>query len=739
MSSKWRPPERLRGKRYANLLRCSTMSQADTSPEQQRDINNEFAAHAEMVHRADIWGEGVSASKAFARTDLSEVVELWHQQPFDVLLVHDYSRFSRSGIKLTNAAEAELAELGIEVFSVNDALPEDGDEDDRELMASITHHRNRKSSRATALAASRGLIDSLRKGRRPAAGMTPYGLDREFSGPEGPRVVTRWDGDEQVVLDAITGEERARRRRPPRRKPGERRPGEKRRVFAGYQRQPDETVRLVPGDPERVKTVHWIFEKFHLGSDRWGYERICQDLHRRGILSPFGGRWCVTAVKKVLLQPAYVGVEIRYRQSNALMYELSKEGPKPVKVNQAELKKNKRLSIPIRHRPRDDWEVVDIPHLAEFLPEPVRSVARKHIMMSLDAAARKRDTRAEALKRNRNSPYVLAGHLRSKLSGHTMRGHTTVKPLKDGPRTFRYYFDGACHTYATRGIAARRIRAEGLEAEVLGAVADALDSLPDLADRVRDHVRRAIAARPAAVNRRSSLLEEQKERSARYEEIFRKPAAARRALAGQIAEDERRLQEIEEELRGLDHSEAEPPSPDAAAVSVLSRLAAFRDAPLSLPLPELKQVIRDIVHEPTIDPKTLELSFDVGIPAAWMAVRSGEREGCGVRPGCTSGTTGASWTNLPVGNMEPLTIARYRAKQGPQRRGSPPEWARTTLWLLGENPADVALTARALAPGNGANTRTVEVKAPRLPQIAVQSLPERWQTAPLITAADLVV
>ncbi len=684
-----RLPERVRGKKYANLLRCSTLDQADTSPEQQKQGNDHAASEALMVGVGDIYGEGVSASKAFGRADIQEVLDLHARTPFDYLLVYDYSRFSRSGIGLTAELEGELLDHGIEVLSVNDPLPED--KDDADLIKSVRHYQNQKAARVTALAASRGLISSLKQGKRPASGMTPFGLDREYLGPDGvPRTITRWDGDEQLVLDPVTKEVRSRRRKPPRRKPGEKR--KKQGGWNSYRRQPDETVRLIPGDQKRIETVIWMFEQYDL--HKKGYDWICQELNRRGTGSPFGGRWCVTAVKRVLHQPAYFGIEIRNRQSNALHYELTDEGPRPVEVDQRKLKREGKKHVPIRNRPRRDWTIGEIPQLKEFLPEPVRSIAKKRVLDNLDKTAKNRDTHGEALKRNRNSPYLLAGHLREKTSGHTMRGQTTKRNNKSGPVTYRYYFDGSTHVYAQRGVQARRIRAEALEAEVAGAVANVLVQIPDLAERVRHHVREAASRRSSGPNDRDRLEAERDEVEEQFLLASQRKPAAQRAIAGQMAAWERRLEAIDAELSCQDEAEAAAElDPEAAASHVLSRLAAFRENPQKLPMAEAKEFFKAVVKAPIIDVRAMELTFEVVIPPTWMAVR----------PGCTGGSLSASWTNGPVGALSPLRLARIVSQQGPNRRKRPPTWTRMSLPIeMGDSACNASAALRPLgAHGDG--------------------------------------
>ena len=58
---------------------------------------------------------------------------------------------------------------------------------------------------------------------------------------------------------------------------------------AHYIKQKTERIRLVPGDPERLRIVREVYER-HL-RDGWGYFRIAEELNSRGTPSPRGGKW----------------------------------------------------------------------------------------------------------------------------------------------------------------------------------------------------------------------------------------------------------------------------------------------------------------------------------------------------------------------------------------------------------------------------------------------------------------
>ena len=78
----------LMGKRYINLVRCSTDQQTETSIPAQLDLLNAFGAARSMLYVADVILDGVSGSKPGNRDDLQELIDRKIQKnDFDVLLV----------------------------------------------------------------------------------------------------------------------------------------------------------------------------------------------------------------------------------------------------------------------------------------------------------------------------------------------------------------------------------------------------------------------------------------------------------------------------------------------------------------------------------------------------------------------------------------------------------------------------------------------------------------------------
>src|SRR5688572_14348666 len=115
---------KLQGKRYINLVRSSTSPQAGTSSRGQLHRMNAFAEAHEMVHVTDIVLNGVTGSVPSLRADVDDLVSRKRSRnDFDVVLIYDLSRFTRSGAVHGFAMEAKLAQVGIRLVVVADDLP----------------------------------------------------------------------------------------------------------------------------------------------------------------------------------------------------------------------------------------------------------------------------------------------------------------------------------------------------------------------------------------------------------------------------------------------------------------------------------------------------------------------------------------------------------------------------------------------------------------------------------------
>jgi DNA invertase Pin-like site-specific DNA recombinase len=115
----------LAGKRYINLVRCSSSKQADTSLVDQLALLSDYAARHGMTHVDDVLVDGVSGSIPGARHDFDKLIQRKEtREDFDVVLLQDTSRLTRAGNEHGAKVEYDFQAAGIEVVYVAEDVPE---------------------------------------------------------------------------------------------------------------------------------------------------------------------------------------------------------------------------------------------------------------------------------------------------------------------------------------------------------------------------------------------------------------------------------------------------------------------------------------------------------------------------------------------------------------------------------------------------------------------------------------
>src|SRR5436190_22205622 len=103
------PYERLRGKRFIAIVRCSTFGQADTSIPDQLRLIREFAQRYGMIEVEAISLDGLSGSIPGNRDDLQKLLNRKRDQDdFDLVLLQDTTRLTRGGLKHGNKIEFDF-------------------------------------------------------------------------------------------------------------------------------------------------------------------------------------------------------------------------------------------------------------------------------------------------------------------------------------------------------------------------------------------------------------------------------------------------------------------------------------------------------------------------------------------------------------------------------------------------------------------------------------------------------
>ena len=484
------------------------------------------------------------------------------------------------------------------------------------------------------------------------------------------RTLIRWQGLDQLRLDPETKREISRATRPPtrsaRRKGQPRRPRERRARFVGYRKQDDEKSLLVPGSAAARKVVVDVWRMYYC--QNLGAHRIIQQLRNDGVPSPTGGDWNLTSVHNILWNYIYLGVEVRHRWTKALYHQLGPDGPIPVTVDQDQLQKDGKLSVPQTERPRDDWVLVDKPQLKDFLPPDVREAALPEILKryDTDVIIAKQAQKAKRKNKHDDNPYVLAQVLHSKQTGRPMRGDTNTKKVEGGREVRRYYFDYSTASKAISGLCARRVRAEPLEDAVVPAVFGVLLDHVWVAERVRQYVAELSSGVRDVEAEKRVLIAEQTEITRRLKRVHKTSGhLSDDDLEALVADDNARLVVIRRQLNDLDRvDDRRPPTADEAVAAVTERLMTVPADWRSLPNAAVKDFLKSVVSDLKVDLETGAVTMDVCVPAVATAAIPASASREGRRVSFTS-----AWLSLPDAIMaDSLKIEEIRCESDRKRK-----------------------------------------------------------------------
>ena len=99
---------------------------------------------------------------------------------------------------------------------------------------------------------------------------------------------------------------------------------------------------FVPGDPEKVKAVRYIFEtnwRYSYGQ-KGASNKVAAHLNEMGIIGPHGHRWTGRLVRKVSNRPIYLGYTLHFpfRRTDLNSSRLAERGPRWLAVEHPNLK-----------------------------------------------------------------------------------------------------------------------------------------------------------------------------------------------------------------------------------------------------------------------------------------------------------------------------------------------------------------------------------------------------------------
>lgn len=588
------------GQRAIVLKRCSSAPQVVTSMKNLGRTTEQAIKELELTVVHEELLEGVSGSVPGNRTDIDRIIKRKKERSdFKVLIIQDTSRFTRAGQGHGQKLLYELRAAGILVYFVAEDLLVDNDM--AEMYVSFLFSAARHTVKQIAYAATSGSTNSFLTGNSPHCRIPPMGMDRMYTDNGVDRHIIRNlpDGTQHQLHPTTSELIRPFGK------------NEKKGIPNHYIKQKNEKVRLVPGDPKLIAIVLLIFHLHYI--DGMSYRAVAKHLNDANIPSAYGKEWHTGSVRDILLNPIYIGLGIRGRAKKGIYYVAAEGQPEPSQVTLEELANNETVKVVLR--PREEWMERVQPHLEDFLPEPVRDIAKVKIEQFLEPIA---DAKPKTPNRDRHRDhfYLLKGILRSKQGNYLMTGRLSGKK---GKEVRKYAVSRGANVPKTDNILTRRIHAQPLEDAVLELVRQVVRSIPDLQTALKELI----------IQNTETVREETENPQQLQKEIQRKKRQLDVLSDDVDLEDDdvltRKIATIKADIRALNlrlqklpqHRRAEKTDVDAIAAKFAKEILDCSDTLGSSNNKQIYRLLDLLISRMEADLETMEVEIDFSIPS-WV-------------------------------------------------------------------------------------------------------------------------
>lgn len=475
---------RLNGKRGVPLLRCSTMTQADTSIDDQLNSIEAFAKRMDMQlgEAVRLAGKSGSIKKNLDRMVDAVIARKQSGERIDVVVYFDQSRFGRSGPMHFGHLADRLSNEGIGLAEVDGYIEDKATSD---LVRVIKAEAAKRHAMSISESSARGSQSSLQGNRRSHSFRPAYGIDKLYLDPQGNErmIIRRLQDGSSIEIDPATGELGVRY------EPGVR----------AYRKGPLELDTLVSGDPKARDVIIRIFRMHH--EDGYGGARIARILNDEDIRSATGKRWYQATINSILRNEVYTGCGYANRISNAIYCNQAPNLPKQIDDADGRLIRGVR--------PSEDWHLVEYPRLKDYLPADLREKA-----MASQAEYRERIASGyikDPKRANGRRKYLLSGLMTERTTG---RG---LKAIKSGDSNRTYYgINSGPEVLPSGSFLRRRLPAQPLHRAVLEEIESLLCSLPDLESLIAAAILQQDRDRRGDVGQHDKLLAERDQLRNRY-------------------------------------------------------------------------------------------------------------------------------------------------------------------------------------------------------------------------------
>lgn len=433
-------------------LRRST-DQQDRSLDAQRLAIEVFAA-ANTLNLIDFYvDDAISGTRSHGRNAFQQMIldAGLPERRFTCVLVYDVKRFGRMDNDETGYYRFILRKHGVRVQYVSEGFSGNSIDD---LIRPVKQWQARQESKDLAKVVIRGYHSKFasRGGGWWISGAPPYGYDRQYEDTAGQFLfVARHlhDGRKQLLNQD----------------------GSIIRVLGAKERlmlSDQDRCRLVPSTPERVLTIQRIFyECTHNGI---GGEGIAKRLTLDGIRRPRcdqgplekARRWCLSTVRCILSNPAYVGDSVWNRSTVGSFYSVTRTGM----VERPEEESRRQ-----RANPPEQW-MTSVDAHPPLVTRAVFQQASSIISVRGAAYGRLRSTERDDISEYR-AQYVLVGILNCATCGRPLYGRAFYRHY--ACRSVKHYRARVYQCLGTlrpwrRGCALSAIRKRVLERVVIQAI-----------------------------------------------------------------------------------------------------------------------------------------------------------------------------------------------------------------------------------------------------------------------------
>ena len=120
------PSQGLRGKRYIAYARCAAKDGSGPRLQEQVRLIRQFGDSLGMRCVDEVRLAGISGGAPALRTDLRELLaRKLARDDFDVLIMEDFARLTRTGLDSGSEIEAQFRKHGVQIVYLTGALPGD--------------------------------------------------------------------------------------------------------------------------------------------------------------------------------------------------------------------------------------------------------------------------------------------------------------------------------------------------------------------------------------------------------------------------------------------------------------------------------------------------------------------------------------------------------------------------------------------------------------------------------------